>query len=85
MHWLYKAKTARAKATAETARPAFWMMVVAALVVCSGAAGPEAMLEPEGELEDEPEAEDELDVSLALDDEAVCMTVSTMHDTSKRQ
>jgi hypothetical protein len=63
-------------ATAETARPAFSMTEVAALVVCSGAAEPEAVLDPEGELEDEPEAEDELDVPLALDDEAVYMAFS---------
>lgn len=56
---------------------------VAALVVCSGAADPEGLLELDGELEDEPEAEDEaeVDVPLALDDEAVYVMVSTIHDT----
>lgn len=85
MHLLYSANMANAKASAETARPAFCMMAVAALVVCSGAAEPEAVLDPKGELEDEPEAEDELDVPLALEDEAVCITISTMDGIHGRQ
>lgn len=79
MQVLYNANVASAKASAVTTRPAFCMIAVAALVVCSGAAEPEAVLEPEGEFEEEPEAEDELDVPLALGDEAAYVTVSTMH------
>ena len=79
---LYNAKMAR---MAEMARPALCMIVVAALVVTSGAAEPEGLLEPEGELEEEPAeeepvAEEEPDVPLALDDEAVYKSVSTMYD-----
>jgi hypothetical protein len=66
---------------AETARAAFCMMVVAALVFTSGAAEPEGLLEPEGKLEEEPAeeepvAEEEPDVPLVLDDEAVYLFVS---------
>jgi hypothetical protein len=79
---LYNAKMAR---RAEIARPAFCKMVVAALVFTSGGAEPEGLLEPEGELEEEPAeevpvAEEEPDVPLALDDEGVYMSVSTMYD-----
>lgn len=79
---LYNAKMAR---RAEIARPAFCMMVVAGLVFTSGGAEPEELLEPEGELEEEPAeeepvAEEEPDVPLALEDEAVYVSVSTMYD-----
>lgn len=81
MQVLYNANMASAKASAGTTRPTFCMIQVAALVVCSGAAGPEAVLEPEVELEEEPEAKDELDVPLAVKDEAVYVTVSLMYAT----
>lgn len=74
---LYRARAAIENRSAETAKPAFWRTLVAALVVCSGTAPPEVLLEPEGELEDEPEdeGEAELEDPLALDDEAVCATL----------
>jgi hypothetical protein len=78
---LYKAKARVVNRSAETTKPTFWMVLVAALAVCSGAAEPEELVELE---DDEREAEDGLDVPLALDDEAVCLTVSTMYGACDR-
>jgi hypothetical protein len=74
----YKTRIVSANVDTKIARLAFCIIEVAALLVCSGAATREAVLEPEGELKGNPEVEDALDVPLVPDVEAVYVEVSTM-------
>lgn len=83
---------ATVNASADIARPAFFTTEAAALVVCSGAAEPEVPLALEGELEGEPEDDEpeplatfEPGVPLALEDEAVFVSVSMMYDIQDRR